>query len=323
VEIKPALSKLKALRGTSLYFFFCEAAADGKPALLIDKKKIASKEFKPVLETAKKKAKCVGRLEMNEKGELLVTPIGGFPSTMAKGIQVAARNANAMVFSGIIINPAEPETADDDAIPEAPPLEQAGTAETSKAPPSVDAAKFTERLKQVLPRVLAAQKASPGSAEALKAAVSQAQVASRKQDFAEANALLDKVEELILAPSTTAPPSPNGSTPSSHGGAQGKKNPGLAVWAQERTRVVDNLKTCAKAVSQTKLPNSQKAAVRVLAIAQKLTSAPESEKQVGALERYIKQDELMQAVEKFPGGAFSIRGPLLAALVEVRKHLAS
>ena len=208
MELKPAFSKLKGSRGLSLFFFFCEQAEDGKPALVLDNKKIGPKVFKPVLDTAKKKTKCFGRFEMNDDGELLVTPTGSFPATLAKGIQIAARNANTMVFNGIVIKPAAPEEEEDEdeadgAIPVAPPQPQNGNGASPKTEAktaTADDARFNARLKEFLPKVLAAQKAGAPAAEALKLGVSQAQLFGRKNDYAQANALLDRLEKLAEKP---------------------------------------------------------------------------------------------------------------------------
>jgi hypothetical protein len=83
--------------------------------------------------------------------------------------------------------------------------------EVPPAPAVDEGAAFTARLKALLPRVLQAQKANPALALDLKLAVSEAQVFSRKQDFAQANALLDKAEGLMKsAPAAPAAPSADG-----------------------------------------------------------------------------------------------------------------
>jgi hypothetical protein len=67
------------------------------------------------------------------------------------------------------------------------------------------AAAFAARLKELMPRVLEAQKAKPAIATDLKLGVSEANVFARKKDFAQAGALLDKVERLLGGDSAKAP----------------------------------------------------------------------------------------------------------------------
>lgn len=108
LEFKAAMSKLKAAPGKGMHFFFCEAGPDGKPLLIIDTKKIPKSTQAEALKTAKKKGKCSGKLDMSNEGELELTPFGNPPTSLARGVQVVARNANAMP-KGIVIKEAEPE----------------------------------------------------------------------------------------------------------------------------------------------------------------------------------------------------------------------
>jgi hypothetical protein len=109
VDLHGAFAKMKAARNKALNFFFYEAGADGKPVLLLDARPIPSKERTEVLKTVKKKGKCGGEMAINPAGELDVMPKWSAPSSLAKGIQIAARSANAMVFSGVNILPEQPE----------------------------------------------------------------------------------------------------------------------------------------------------------------------------------------------------------------------
>src|SRR5262249_16679893 len=140
VEVKAAFSKLKGSRNTPLFFFFCESGEDGKPVLLLDNKKIPPKESNAVLATAKKKGKCSGTLAINDDAELVVPAAGSALSSLSRGLQVAARNANAMVFNGIVIGASEAkEEEDTDAeggeVPPAPPLPSSSGGKPPKAPP--------------------------------------------------------------------------------------------------------------------------------------------------------------------------------------------
>jgi hypothetical protein len=109
MDIKAAFNKLKERRNVPLHFFFCEQGEDGKPVLLIDNKRIPDGEWRPILAKAKKKGKCTGSLEINDDNELVVGPQGTAPTSLAKGIQIVAREHSAMVFNGITIKEAKPE----------------------------------------------------------------------------------------------------------------------------------------------------------------------------------------------------------------------
>ena len=310
MDLRPAFSKLKAGSGqATLHYFFCEAGEDGKPVLVMDNKKIPPKDFKAILETAKKKGKSSGRMEINAANELIVTPIGSFPASLAKGIQVAARDANALIFSGVVLNPSEPETGatDDPAAPEAPrpPASQGGD----------EAARLLARLKKMLPDVLQAHKANPAIASEVKQRISEAQVLGRQNDFAQANALLDKVQTLLKSPPASGAKA-GPATDASRG-----QNPGLTVWTMARTKVVDKLKLYAKNVGAAQIPEYTKIQIRLLSVAKQLTAAPATEKAVGELERYLAEDEVVHLCEEFPGDNFKIRTTLLAALKQVRKYL--
>src|SRR5262249_33611285 len=89
------------------------------------------------------------------------------------------------------------------------PLVRAAGAAPPPAPPPPpdDAARFNARLKVLMPRVLEAQKANPAIALDLKVGVSEANVFARKKDFAQATALLDKVERLLGGKVAAAAPS--------------------------------------------------------------------------------------------------------------------
>jgi hypothetical protein len=108
LDFKAAMSKLKSNPGKGLHFFFCEQGADGKPVLLVDTKAISGSQQAEVLKTAKKKSKCAGEMEVNKEGELELTPKGSTPTSLAKGVQVVARNANAMP-KAIVLKPPVPE----------------------------------------------------------------------------------------------------------------------------------------------------------------------------------------------------------------------
>jgi hypothetical protein len=311
VDLKPAFSKLKASPGKAiLHYFFCEASESGMPILLMGNKKVPPKDYKVILETAKKKGKSLGRMEFNAANELIVTPIGSFPSSLARGIQVAAREVGAMVFSDVVINPSEPEdgATDDPGVVEAPPPPSASKGND-------ESVRFLARLKKMMPEVLETQKANAVVAQEVKQQISEAQVFVRQKDFAQANALLDRVQVLVKSPPA------DGAKIQPKTDASRKQNPGLAVWTLARTKVVDKLKLYAKSVAAAQIPEHTKIQIRLLSVAKQLTAAPTTEKEVSELERYLAEDEVVHLCEEFPGDNYKIRATLLAALKQVRKYL--
>jgi len=215
-----------------------------------------------------------------------------------------------MIFSDVVINPPEQEegATDDPAASETPPPPSA-----SKR--SDETARFLERLKKMMPEVLQTQKANAAIASVVKQQIGEAQVFVRQKDFAQANALLDKVQVLVK------PAPAGGAKTQSKTDASRGQNPGLAVWTLARTKVVDKLKLYAKNIAAAQIPEHTKIQIRLLSVAKQLTAAPATEKQVGELERYITQDEVVQLCEEFPGDNYKIRATLLAALKQVRKYL--
>jgi hypothetical protein len=109
LQLKAAFSQMKAARGKKFFFFYCEKGEDGKPVLLIDTKAVPPREQAAVLQTAKNKAKCHGTMFINKDAELNVLPKGSALATLERGIQTAARNQSALVFSGIVVGPVEAE----------------------------------------------------------------------------------------------------------------------------------------------------------------------------------------------------------------------
>jgi hypothetical protein len=134
MDLKQALIKMKGARDKPFFFFFCEQGEDGKPVLLVDVKPIAPKEINLVLATAKKKNKAAGKMSINLAGELNVLPKGSAPNNLATGIQKAARNANAMVFSGVIIGPHEEEGEESEPQPAVPSPLAGAPAEEGRVP---------------------------------------------------------------------------------------------------------------------------------------------------------------------------------------------
>jgi hypothetical protein len=104
-------------------------------------------------------------------------------------------------------------------------------AEEEAAPPGAaagdGAARFTARLKALLPAIQKAQGDNTPAAQEIKLRVSQANVFARKKDFAQANDLLDDVESLLKETQT-------GETNGAQAGDRPGKPPSLVVLQQSR-----------------------------------------------------------------------------------------
>jgi hypothetical protein len=217
MELKAALTKLKSAKNKPMFFFFCEAGEDGKPVLVVDNKKIPPKEQQEILGKAKKKVKCSGTMTINDGNELNVKPKGSVPSNLAKGIQMAARNESAMVFSGITIG--EPEAEETENESEQSPT---GTVPPPPPPPGApptEALTFKNRLQQLSPIYIKAIQGKPAVREALEQLSKKATEAAKAGNYTEALKALDKWEEGIKStlksmvpppPPPPPPPSPQG-----------------------------------------------------------------------------------------------------------------
>ncbi|MCI0684602.1 MAG: hypothetical protein L0Y71_21035 [Gemmataceae bacterium] len=182
MDVRSAFNKMKSRPGLKLHFFYCEQGPNGKPVLLMDTKAIPKDEKDGVLKTAKKKGKAGGLMEMSPEGELNVTPKGSPHTSLAKGVQIAARNNNCMP-KAINIGGAEPE----DAEPEKTALDEKQLETQQKG--------LVAKLKGVVPKLQRTTIAPTVKDAVLKA--SEAGVALRKKEPEKAAALLQEAEELL------------------------------------------------------------------------------------------------------------------------------
>src|SRR5262249_16188121 len=89
-------------------------------------------------------------------------------------------------------------TAPQKPVPVPPPMtEPKSTKQQGGHEESEEETNFHERLKELLPDVLVAQKTKESKSWELKKAVSEAEVHCRKKEFEKAHELLDKVEDLL------------------------------------------------------------------------------------------------------------------------------
>jgi hypothetical protein len=131
----------------------------------------------------------------------------------------------------------------------------AGSAAAQVAAPSAqpatdEAARFTARLKALLPNVLKAQAGPTPLGQDAKLRVSEAQMFAKKKDFAQANAILDQLDQLTKqALAAAASPAP------SHAGPEvNVPTKTLEIWQQAKEAVGSQILNLQAALRQTKEP---------------------------------------------------------------------
>ncbi len=144
----------------------------------------------------------------------------------------------------------------------------------------------------------------------------------KNQDFAAAAQGLDELEALVNTGGG------NGATPTGAEPAK-KESPALAAalqaWTAARTDAVGQL---AKLVAAFKTSNHPQAAAGIAlldaVIKKQLTPRPATPQQVNELVRYVNTDDIFTDVETPNpfGFTVNVRQPLLAALAELKKHVA-
>jgi hypothetical protein len=126
----------------------------------------------------------------------------------------------------------------------------AAPAAAPSAPASEEAAAFTARLKALLPNVLKAQAGPTPLVKDAKLRVSEAQMFAKKKDFAQANAILDQLEQVTKqALAGAASPAP------AHAGPEATApTKTLAIWQQAKDAVGAQIAKLQAALRQTKEP---------------------------------------------------------------------
>jgi hypothetical protein len=193
-------------------------------------------------------------------------------------------------------------------------------AEGRGGPAAVEAGvAFKARLTALLPRVKAAQGTGSKAALDAKLMASQAGVLAGKKDFAQANALLDALEDLLSQPeaASAAPAAPSApASTDAHASA-------LAQWQTARAAVVAQLGKLCNAIKATRDPQADPAIILVRAIQANLSTEPDSLRSVAELERYLRTDDIIDEAES-PNGfgiRVAIREPLLGALDALKQQL--
>jgi hypothetical protein len=151
---------------------------------------------------------------------------------------------------------------------------------------------FVARLKKLMP-VLHQAIASGPSGSTVRELIGSMQQVAQSGDYVRANLLLDEAETRARQ---AAPP----------GG----------VWTAARNKVVADVRAVAAAIAATKDPEAQKPLIELYSIIKQLPEKLESPQTIAEVERYLRDDDIVQAAETCPPifGTLRIREPLLKAL---------
>jgi hypothetical protein len=199
MDVKTAFQKMHGKPDVAYHFFFCEQGADGKPVLLVDTKKIQPPEMDKVLQTAKKKNKCVGTLNMPESDVLNADPVGSFPSSLAAGLKKVAKSVKVKLQK-VKIKGEEEQTAP----PGAPGEQEAQESEGQEADPGQA---LQQRLETFLPKYQQAIAVNTPHSTALQGLFGKCKAAMEAQNYKLANQILDAMEQAVVrgaVPESTA-----------------------------------------------------------------------------------------------------------------------
>ena len=154
---------------------------------------------------------------------------------------------------------------------------------------------FNERFKALLSDIKAA--AGTPSGDQAKARAGEAAQFAQKKEFAQANQLLGRIENLLktAAGEKAVPPTETVA----------------ASWRAEQAKVVAKLQEEIKAVVATKDPLAVQAELELKAVLRQLNGKLETQRQAGEMDRYLKQDEVVAAICEM---VFDLKTPLLKVL---------
>ena len=200
-----------------------------------------------------------------------------------------------------IVDPDDPADDADDTVTAAA-VEQPGGATVADA----RGAEFKSRLSALLPAIQGAIAAGRAAGNDAKLKASEAGVFARKQDFGRALELLDDAEALLRAQGGDAP----------------RQVPGAALesWRAIRGEVIVILKDLAKDIAAAKHPKSKDALLEINAVIKNLTAEPDTPQKAAELERWIRDDDVVQDVSAM---AEDIRTPLLDVIEDLKSSLAA
>jgi hypothetical protein len=173
----------------------------------VDTKKIQPPEMDKVLQTAKKKNKCVGTLNMPESDVLNADPVGSFPSSLAAGLKKVAKSVKVKLQK-VKIKGEEEQTAP----PGAPGEQEAQESEGQEADPGQA---LQQRLETFLPKYQQAIAVNTPHSTALQGLFGKCKAAMEAQNYKLANQILDAMEQAVVRggpppapPSQKAPQTP-------------------------------------------------------------------------------------------------------------------
>jgi hypothetical protein len=215
---------LRQAQKTPMCFaFVAQGSSEGK--LLLAKKPIPTPEVAEAKKTVGGgqvfRGRCVG-----EEGKLVFEVGKEPPATLPRHLKtVITRDAGLNLQVEVRV---APDLAEAEAVPAMGPGASAATAPSppppGKAaapppspPPGEAAARFAARLKGLLPNIQRLGASASPLAQSVKTRASEASQLAHKQDFTQANALLDEIESLVKQ--APAPPAPATAPPSAVTGA--------------------------------------------------------------------------------------------------------
>jgi hypothetical protein len=189
-----------------------------------------------------------------------------------------------------------------------------GTAEGTVSP----AAAFADRLKELLTQGVLLAKTNPGAAAELKLLFSQARTSGRKDDFIQANGLLDKAEELLKQ--AMAP----GGKPTGDGAGDDLAAT-LQSWQAARGEVLAQLAQLQAAIAKSDHPNAGKALILIKGIPPRIMANPTTIQAVTTMEAYLQSNPIIAAAEEpnVFGVPVQITKPLLKELATMKTRLKS
>jgi hypothetical protein len=203
--------------------------------------------------------------------------------------------------------PEEAEAAETETEQEIPTGPQTTT--EPKPSPTADplAAQWKQRWDKVTGALKTALQAKPANASQLQQLANGAFQQARPGTYPQALELLTRLEALLQGSS------PGQASPSAAAADRGRLpvNPaGLGNWQAMRDRVVTQLRQLAREIASSQDPDAKEALILVNSIIQNLPPNPVNLQQVGDLERYIGQDDVVADACL----ALDVRTPLLEAL---------
>jgi hypothetical protein len=186
--------------------------------------------------------------------------------------------------------------------------EDSGAGAETPAGGGSDQAKWEKAYAEIEPAYLAALRARPDTADALRKVMGFATEKAEAKEFERALAALNKARDLI---------GPGSGGPSGASDGAASHAAGMAVWKAAREQVIVQLKKAASYYTASKNPHARGVLIEVQSIIANLTPHPDTPQAVAELERYLSEDDqVLDDAEEIPAwvATVKIREPLLNAL---------